>query len=74
MSNLELIGRLCAVTTKLADIVREQALYIEQHHTVDDEAARLLEEKRIAADEELDLIEIELRPIHGTGAAERRIE
>ena len=62
MNTLELIDRLCAVTTKLADIVRDQAQFIEQMETVDEETKKHFAEKREAADEELDLIEIRLRP------------
>jgi len=59
---LELIDRLCAVTTKLADIVRDQAQFIEQMETVDEEIKKQFAEKRAAADEELDHIELTLRP------------
>lgn len=62
MNALELIDRLCAVTTKLADIVRDQAQFIEQMETVDEEIKKQFAEKREAADEELDLIELKLRP------------
>ena len=62
MNALELIDRLCAVTTKLADIVRDQDQFIEQMETVDEEIKKQFAEKRAAADEELDLIELKLRP------------
>lgn len=62
MNALELIDRLCAVTTKLADIVRDQAQFIEQMEAVDEEIKKQFAEKREAADEELDLIELKLRP------------
>lgn len=62
MNALELIDRLCTVTTKLADIVRDQAQFIEQMEDVDQETKRRFAEKRAAADEELDLIELKLRP------------
>ena len=40
MNTLELIDRLCAVTTAQADIIREQACFIENCKTSDEEAKR----------------------------------
>ena len=66
MTSIELIDRLCAVVEAQAKIIREQALFIEQMQTVDQETKEKFAEKRDAADAELDLLEYELRPIRGT--------
>lgn len=67
MSNLELIDRLCAVTSELSRIVREQAYFIENCLSVDAESRKHFAALREKAEAELDLIEYELRPIHNTG-------
>lgn len=62
MTMLETIDRLCAVTTAQADIIREQAKFIEEQLTVDEAIKRSFAKKREAVDDELDLIEHGLRP------------
>lgn len=68
MTQTELIDRLCAVTTMLADIVREQESIIEQHRMLDEEEGQALREMRRAADKELDILEYNLRPFNSTGS------
>lgn len=66
MNALELIDRLCAVMEAQARIIREQAMFIENCKTVDEEAKKKFADLREPVDAELDLLEIRLRPIHGT--------
>lgn len=66
MNPIELIDRLCAVTEAQSQIIREQALFIEQMKAVDEETKRQFAEKRVPVDAELDLIEVALRPYHNT--------
>lgn len=40
MNTLELIDRLCAVTAAQADIIREQAIFIENCKTIDEEVKK----------------------------------
>ncbi len=68
MTQAELIDRLCTVTTALSNIVREQASIIEQARLVNEEVAA----QREAAENELDLLELAMRPIHGTGAGKEQ--
>ena len=63
MTTMEIIDRLCAVTTMLADIVRQQESIIAQHRMLDGESGKKLAEKRDAAYTELDLLEYNLRPL-----------
>ncbi len=57
MSDIELIDKLCDVTTVLADIVRKQAAIIQQHGLILDDGGSL-EALIKEADEQLDIIEI----------------
>lgn len=66
MNTLELIDRLCAVTAAQADIIREQAYFIENCKTIDEEVKKHFADQRGPVDAELDLLEIRLRPIHNT--------
>lgn len=66
MNTLELIDRLCAVTPAQADIIREQAYFIENCKTIDEEVKKHFADQRGPVDAELDLLEIRLRPIHNT--------
>ena len=66
MNTLELIDRLCAVTAAQADIIREQAFFIENCKTIDEEAKRHYADLRGTVDAELDLLEVRLRPVHNT--------
>lgn len=66
MNTLELIDRLCAVTAAQAEIIREQALFIENCKTIDEETKRHYADLRGPVDAELDLLEVRLRPIHNT--------
>lgn len=58
MTNLELIDRLCAVSTTLMDIVLEQQTALEQLQTGAEDGLR---EKTEEAQRELDLLEYSLR-------------
>lgn len=66
MNALELIDRLCAVTEAQAQIIKEQAFFIENCKTIDEEAKKKFADLREPVDAELDLLEIKLRPIHST--------
>jgi hypothetical protein len=66
MNTLELIDRLCAVTAAQADIIREQAYFIENCKTIDEEVKKHFADQRGPVDAELDLLEIKLRHIHNT--------
>lgn len=59
---LEVVDMLCSTTTTLADIVRKQAVLIEQEKIADAVFSDLAEE-RAKADDDLDRIEIKLRRI-----------
>ena len=67
MNAPELIVRLCAVVESQAKIIREQGLFIENQLAVDDEVKKQFAAQRDDVDEELDLIEVGLRPFHNTG-------
>ena len=56
MSNLEIIDKLCEVTTLQNDIIREQAMVIRQHEITD-----AFENEREYANNLLDIIEHKLR-------------
>lgn len=56
MSDLEIIDKLCEVTTLQSDIIREQTMIIRQHEIID-----TFEKKRDDANNILDVIELELR-------------
>lgn len=66
MNTLELIDRLCAVTSAQAEIIREQAFFIENCKTIDEEAKKHYADLRGPVDTELDILEFKLRPIHNT--------
>lgn len=67
MKSPELIDRLCSVVEAQAKIIREQALFIENQLSVDEEAKKQFAVRRDEIDAELDLIEVGLRPYHNTG-------
>ena len=67
MNAPELIDRLCAVVEAQAKIIREQGIFIENQLAVDDEVKKQFAAQRDDVDEELDLIEVGLRPFHNTG-------
>lgn len=46
MTKLEIIGRLCEISAIQADIINEQAMFIEQVLTVDGEAKKHFADKR----------------------------
>lgn len=56
MTNLEIIDNLCMVTTQLSDIVRKQAIVIEQSD-IADAVKEELRQLRNETDDQLDLIE-----------------
>ena len=58
MSDLEIIDKLCEVTTLQNDIIREQTMIIRQHEIID-----IFEKERDDANNMLDVIELELRNI-----------
>lgn len=67
MNSTELIDRLCAVVEEQAEIIRKQALFIEEQLAVDEEVKKQFAAQRDDVDTELDLIEVGLRPFHNTG-------
>ncbi len=73
MNNLELIDRLCTVAETQARIIREQALFIEEQMTVDDEIKKKFAEQRETVDSELDSLGVGLRPFRNGASAERRV-
>lgn len=56
MSDLEIIDKLCEITTLQNDIIREQTMIIRQHEITD-----TFENKRGCANDLLDIIECKLR-------------
>ena len=56
MSNLEIIDKLCEVTTLQNDIIREQTMIIRQHEITD-----TFESERGYVNDLLDIIECKLR-------------
>ena len=67
MNTAELIDRLCAVTEAQARIIRDQALFIENMKSVDEESKRHFADQREPVEAELDLLEVGLRPTCNTG-------
>ncbi len=67
MTLLELIDRLCKVVEEQAGIIREQTFFIENCKTIDEETKKKFADMRGPASEELDIIELHLRPFHNTG-------
>lgn len=61
MSDLEIIDKLCEITTLQNDIIREQTMIIRQHEIVD-----VFKNERDTASNMLDVIELELRNIEYT--------
>lgn len=53
MSDVELIDRLCAVTSELSDIVRKQAVFIEEQLAVDNAEKKEFAEMAAKADKTL---------------------
>lgn len=66
MKSLELIDRLCGVVEEQARIIREQAFFIENCKTIDEETKKKYADLREPALDELDIIEFRLRPFHNT--------
>ncbi|MCD8198381.1 MAG: hypothetical protein LUE24_14675 [Lachnospiraceae bacterium] len=66
MSDLELIDRLCSVTSTPSDVVRRQAAFIREQLAVDDAVRQEFDRAAEEAERELDIIEYHLRPIHNT--------
>ena len=62
MGAYEAMDKLCAVTTMLSDLAREQAAIIAQAD-IPDETKEILAKKRDAVDKELDVIEYGLRKV-----------
>ena len=62
MGAYEAIDKLCAVTTMLSDLAREQSAIIAQAE-IPDETKEILAKKRDAVDKELDVIEYGLRKV-----------
>lgn len=67
MNLLELIDRLCAVTEKMARIIREQSFFIDNCLSVDAAAKDKFAAMRRPVETELDLIEVGLRSAGNTG-------
>lgn len=68
MNNLELIDRLCTVTETQARIIREQAIFIEEQSTVDDEIKKKFAVQRETVDTELGRISAEFCPFRNKTA------
>lgn len=62
-SLLEVVDMMCGVTEKLADIVRKQAVLIEQERIAGAVFPADLSEERKQAEDDLDRIEMKLRRI-----------
>lgn len=62
-SLLEIVDMMCDVTEKLADIVRKQAVLIEQERIAGAVFPADLSEERKQAEDDLDRIEMKLRRI-----------
>lgn len=60
---LEVVDMMCDVTEKLADIVRKQAVLIEQERIAGAAFSTDLSKERKQAEDDLDRIEINLRKI-----------
>lgn len=60
---LEVVDMMCDVTEKLADIVRKQAVLIEQERIAGAVFSTDLSKERKQAEDDLDRIEIKLRKI-----------
>lgn len=73
MNDIELIDRLCTVAATQAQIIKEQALFIEQQLAVDEEIKKNFADQRKTVDLELDLLEAELHPFRNDASAERRV-
>lgn len=71
MGTLEIIDRLCEATTLLADVVREQAVAIEQSN-IEQEIKDDLQMKRKIIDEKMDIIEFHTRRVIDTDTGELR--
>lgn len=61
MGQLEIISRLCEVNNLLSDIVKEQQEVIEQSEIVGEVTKERLREEIGKTDQELDVIEYQLR-------------
>ena len=72
MNSIELIDRLCTVAATQAQIIKEQALFIEQQLAVDEEIKKFADQRK-TVDLELDLLEAELHPFRTDASAERRV-
>lgn len=68
MNNLELIDRLCTVTETQARIIREQAIFIEEQSTVDDEIKKKFAVQRETVDTELGRLSTEFCPFRNKTA------
>jgi len=73
VNDIELIDRLCTVAATQAQIIKEQALFIEQQLAVDEEIKKNFADQRKTVDLELDLLEAELHPFRTDASAERRV-
>lgn len=61
MNNLELIDRLCDITSEQAKLIKMQAEIIEQSHIIELLTKQELKETESSIDDELDLIECACR-------------
>lgn len=66
MTQLEIIDRLCAVVEAQSDIIRKQAFFIEEQLAVDEAIKNEFAKQRESVDNELDILELSMRPIHNT--------
>lgn len=61
MNDLEVIDKLCAIIGAQADIIREQALFIDEHLSVDEEAKKTYADKRSELEGEIHNVNRSLR-------------
>lgn len=62
LTSLECINQLCGIVQKLVGIVSEQSAVIENSLEIDAFVKDRLREKRNKVDDEIDLLELRLRP------------
>ncbi len=67
MNTLETLDRLRAVVHEQADIIWQQALFIEEQLTVDEAVKNQFAARREAVDGEIALVEGGLTPLSSTG-------
>lgn len=74
MNCIEIVDRLCAVIKTQAEIIREQALFIEEQETVDEAIKQKFADKQETVDAELAQIESGLSAFSGSSLREGETE